>query len=186
MQQVNIERRYCQSCGMPLNIEKKEFSGTDRDGNKLNEYCRYCFQNGEYTANRSMAEAIETWLPSLKRQQQKNTTKKIHYEIVNNVLTYINNHLFEELDAERLSKVANLSKFYLIRVFKDITGESIGNYMLRIRLEYIAHLMVTTDLPLNDIVNDVHYHSRHSLSKAFKKYFGLSPLEYRQAHKVRE
>lgn len=208
--QTEINRRYCQSCGMPLDIENKELLGTEWNGNKTGEYCCYCYKNGEYTATLSMDEAIKVWgntcnlfnenqhthytpdefkrmfklrLPSLKRWQQKNTTRKIHFEIVNKLLTYINSHLFDDIDCDKLSQVANLSKYHLLRIFKEITGESAGNYILRIRLEHIAHLIVTTNMSLNEIVKNVNYYSKHSLSKAFKKYFGLSPIEYRKTYR---
>lgn len=38
---------FCQSCSMPM--EKPEDFGTDENGNKVNNYCSYCFQNGEFT-----------------------------------------------------------------------------------------------------------------------------------------
>jgi len=38
----------CQSCGMPLNEDENK--GTNIDGSKSSEYCKYCFQNGEFTA----------------------------------------------------------------------------------------------------------------------------------------
>ncbi len=38
---------FCQSCSMPM--EKPEDFGTDEKGFKANNYCHYCFQNGEFT-----------------------------------------------------------------------------------------------------------------------------------------
>jgi len=38
---------YCQSCGMPM--ETSEDHGTEQDGVISEEYCRYCYQNGEFT-----------------------------------------------------------------------------------------------------------------------------------------
>lgn len=38
---------FCQSCSMPM--EKPEDFGTDECGYKVNNYCRHCFQNGEFT-----------------------------------------------------------------------------------------------------------------------------------------
>jgi len=37
---------FCQSCGMPL--EKTEDFGTAADGFRVNDYCRFCFQNGAF------------------------------------------------------------------------------------------------------------------------------------------
>ena len=42
------ERNFCQCCGMPL--DKPEDAGTEADGTLSGEYCRYCYQNGAFTA----------------------------------------------------------------------------------------------------------------------------------------
>ena len=39
--------KYCQSCSMPL--DNSELMGTEKDGSSSSEYCRYCYQNGEFT-----------------------------------------------------------------------------------------------------------------------------------------
>lgn len=41
------ERKFCQSCGMPL--DKPEDFGTEADGSASSEYCCYCYQNGAFT-----------------------------------------------------------------------------------------------------------------------------------------
>ncbi len=37
----------CQSCGMPL--DRLEVAGTEKDGSKSLVYCRYCYNNGQFT-----------------------------------------------------------------------------------------------------------------------------------------
>jgi hypothetical protein len=37
---------FCQSCGMPLN--KEEMKGTEKNGLKTDEYCKYCYENGAF------------------------------------------------------------------------------------------------------------------------------------------
>ena len=51
------QAQVCQSCGMPM--AKPEDFGTNADGSASQEYCRYCFQNGEFTAKMEMPEYIE-------------------------------------------------------------------------------------------------------------------------------
>ena len=51
------ETKICQSCGMPMT--KPEDFGTNADGSPNNEYCRYCWQSGEFTAKMEMPEYIE-------------------------------------------------------------------------------------------------------------------------------
>ena len=48
------ERNFCQCCGMPL--DKPEDAGTEADGTLSGEYCRYCYQNGAFTAPEATME----------------------------------------------------------------------------------------------------------------------------------
>jgi len=38
---------FCQSCSMPM-LKPEDF-GTDERGNRVNNYCHFCFQKGEFT-----------------------------------------------------------------------------------------------------------------------------------------
>ncbi|MDO5851546.1 MAG: zinc ribbon domain-containing protein [Methanobacteriaceae archaeon] len=46
---------FCQSCSMPL---QPDVLGTNSDGSKNEEYCMYCFKDGEFVADMSMDEMI--------------------------------------------------------------------------------------------------------------------------------
>jgi hypothetical protein len=52
-----MQNLICQSCGMPMT--KTEDFGTNTDGSPNQEYCCYCFQNGEFTVKIEMPEYIE-------------------------------------------------------------------------------------------------------------------------------
>lgn len=59
------EQQYCQSCGMPLDSDG-EMSGTETDGSKSHDYCLYCYNDGQFTADMTMNQMIEhclTFLP---------------------------------------------------------------------------------------------------------------------------
>lgn len=53
-----MEERYCQSCGMPMG-QTDELYGTEADGTKNHDYCKYCYENGAFTANCTMEEMID-------------------------------------------------------------------------------------------------------------------------------
>lgn len=52
---------FCQSCGMPLN--GTEDFGTNSNGGKNADFCRYCYENGAFTMNGTMEEMIEICVP---------------------------------------------------------------------------------------------------------------------------
>jgi hypothetical protein len=47
----------CQSCGMPM--AKQEHFGKNTDGSANQEYCTYCFQNGDFTWSGALDQMIE-------------------------------------------------------------------------------------------------------------------------------
>ena len=68
-------------------------------------------------------------------------------------------------------------------MFQTVAGENIGSYIQRLRLEHIAHLLVSTDFTLNQISEQTNYQTKFSLAKAFKKHFGVSTSQYREKYK---
>lgn len=57
-----MEEKYCQSCGMPMG-ETDELYGTNCDGSKNGDYCKYCYDGGAFAADCSMEEMIEFCVP---------------------------------------------------------------------------------------------------------------------------
>lgn len=60
----------CQSCGM--NMNSAEDFGTNADGSRQAEYCRYCYQKGAFTNDRTMEEMIESNLRFLDEYNAEN------------------------------------------------------------------------------------------------------------------
>lgn len=49
------DKKFCQSCAMPMT---EELYGTNADGSKNDEYCIYCFKDGEFTSDMTMEEMM--------------------------------------------------------------------------------------------------------------------------------
>ena len=202
--QIDTETTYCQTCGIPLDIDYTVL-GADKNA----EYCDYCLKNGVKLYDFSMDYLIYLWglfpeeyyretgikctseelreimsnrLPHIKRWKQKINTAHVQYELVLKVQEYINRHLFDELDSDRLSQVASISKYHFRRLFKAVCGENMGNYIQRLRLEYIAFKLITTDVSVPELLALINYQNKHTLSRAFKSYFNCSIPEFRKKH----
>jgi hypothetical protein len=58
---------FCQSCAMPMN--NSEMFGTKSDGTKTDEFCTYCYQNGQFTTpNITMQEMIDKCVSIMSQQ----------------------------------------------------------------------------------------------------------------------
>lgn len=59
-----MNEKYCQCCGMPMG-NTDEMYGTNGDGSKNEDYCKYCFENGAFTSDCTMDEMIEFCIPHM-------------------------------------------------------------------------------------------------------------------------
>lgn len=196
---------------MPLRFDVEEWLGTNADGSKSDAFCYYCLKDGKYTVDVSMHEMIDIWLkyidkynmyahtvyspeelktilekrlPALKRWKQKQDTNNARHRAIQGIAVYISNHLFEELDTDTLCQKCGMSEYHFRRVFQSVVGENIGSHIQRLRLEYAAHLLTSTEYTLSRIAEQTGYQNKYSIAKAFKKHFGVSTSLFRERFKL--
>jgi AraC family transcriptional regulator len=109
----------------------------------------------------------------------KADTKTGYHKAVNKAVDYINGHLRETIDLKMLAEVAGISEFHFHRIFKAHIGESPGAFISRLRLENAVQKLQLTHLTLTEIAERTGYQSQYSLSKAFKKHFGVTPSAFK-------
>jgi len=107
--------------------------------------------------------------------------RKEYAERVNRVIDYINAHLSDSLPLKTLAEVAAFSPYHFHRIFHSITGETLYNFILRLRLEKAAHkLRYSLNRSIADIAYECGFSSASAFSRAFKDHFSTSPMEYRE------
>ncbi|WP_312906483.1 zinc ribbon domain-containing protein [Tissierella praeacuta] len=80
-----MKQEYCQSCGMPM--EDASLYGTEKDGSKSQDYCAYCYEDGNFRKpSETMEEMIETCVPFMKENGME---EKEAREILNNCLPHL-------------------------------------------------------------------------------------------------
>lgn len=79
-----------------------------------------------------------------------------------------------------LAREVSLSTRQLSRVFSDIYGISFRDKLVEVRLHRAAQLLEQTELNIEKIASAVGYLSLSGFHRAFMKYFGCTPLEYRK------
>lgn len=104
---------------------------------------------------------------------------------INNILYYIHQDITNDLSAKRLAVLAAYSEQHFHRVFKQVVGESVHQYIRRTRMEYAANqLMFDAHTPVIDIANKCGFSSLSSFSKAFKAEFHVAPGQWRHGEGV--
>lgn len=97
-------------------------------------------------------------------------------------IEYINLHLHEPLSISELSAQFSISERHFRQLFRQVTGKSPKSYQGELRLNKCAHLLNTTELSIQEISDSLGYYSQYQLSRDFKKFFGLSPSDYRKGN----
>ncbi|MDP4186472.1 MAG: AraC family transcriptional regulator [Bacteroidota bacterium] len=95
------------------------------------------------------------------------------------ILLYIQNNLEQDIKVEELANMACFSKDHFSKVFKSITGMPPCDYIIRKRIERAQFLLLTTDLNLNEIIEQTGFKSASYFSRIFKKITSYSPAKYR-------
>ncbi len=91
------------------------------------------------------------------------------------------NYSDASLCADSIAGVLGFSPAYLRRIFKHSTGKSLASMILYKRLEESAKLVANSNLPIKDIFSKCGFASNSYFSVLFKKSYGMSPIEYRNA-----
>lgn len=114
---------------------------------------------------------------------ETNNSHIASHKSLRNIIFYINNHFGEELDLDTLSMVANLTPKYLSKRFIEMSGMTLSQYILDVRLNYAKNLIVTTDIPIKEICFKSGFNAVPHFSRSFKAKFKLSPSQMRDIAK---
>ncbi len=107
--------------------------------------------------------------------------RKEHVARINNAILYIENNLSEKLLLHDIAEKAYFSPFHFHRIFSLVVGETVNNFIIRKRIEKAAgFLMHQKEIPITEISAVLGFASLSSFSRTFKKFYGVSPIEFKE------
>ncbi len=95
--------------------------------------------------------------------------------IVNSILMYINENYMKNISLDKISRNTYLSPVYISKIFKEETGDSPINHLIKVRLSKAKELLEQGNTSVKAVSKSVGYHDAYYFSKLFKKYYGLPP-----------
>ena len=101
----------------------------------------------------------------------KPCTEQDYRERMYVVLMHIQRHLDRALSLNDLAGLAHFSPFHFHRIFKGMVGESVKQYVKRLRLERGAVQLKLTGRPVLQIAHEAGYETHEAFTRAFKMRF---------------
>lgn len=99
-------------------------------------------------------------------------------------MTYVKEHILEELTLEKIAKNIGYAPYYMSRRFYRETGTHLLDYIRKQRLEYAKIRLITTKKSIADICMELHFGGRRYFERIFKRETGMTPAEYRKRVKI--
>ncbi|MEL6255791.1 MAG: helix-turn-helix domain-containing protein [Bacteroidota bacterium] len=103
-------------------------------------------------------------------------------EVIKEVQEYMEKNYESKLSIEALAEKFAISGRTFIRRFKKATLNTPLEYMQRVKVEVAKKSFESTAMHINQVMYSVGYNDEKAFRKIFKKYTGLSPLEYRKKY----
>lgn len=172
MEILDIYRRAAKEFRVPLH--SMEFKGRNiceyiKDLSTLQE-CELAFY--EFTGK--LTDAVRK--SRLPRERDEILTIKQH------VMLYYK----DNIDLNTIAKLVNMSPSHLSSLFKKETGENFSTYLTEVRMEAAKRLLKSPHALIYEVAEQTGYANSSYFGKAFKKFYGFTPEEYKKNSNIQE
>ncbi len=99
-------------------------------------------------------------------------------DLLQQVIDYIDEHIKDDIQTEKLASIAGYSSFHFSRLFQQTTGYTLMDYVQKRKLQFALHELLEGKKILH-IALDYGFETHAGFTKAFKKCFGSPPSLYR-------
>lgn len=107
-----------------------------------------------------------------------------YFTRLNRAIDYIYSHSSEDLSLAKIAEAACFSKYHFHRVFRAVFGETVNEFVNRIRLEKaLGQIIYHPSKPITEIAFDFGYSSSQNFARSFKTHYGMPPSQMRAESK---
>ena len=118
-------------------------------------------------------------LPGLRGSEKLYTVTE---QKVREAARYLTEHYFENPTLDELASLFDISAYYLSRKFHELTGFTINQYIVHLKIGEAERLLIYEDLPIKEIAGRCGYPNLQYFYATFKKHAGCTPLELKERY----
>ena len=107
--------------------------------------------------------------------------KMLRYAKAREIIQYIMEHYSEVYGLEDLAGIFYMDKSYLSRIFKEVTNFTVNEFINCQRIGHARDMLLDESLSMEEISQRLGYERLSYFDRVFKKYVGMSPLQYRKS-----
>lgn len=107
--------------------------------------------------------------------------RPIELDKIHQAKYFITNNLDQNITIPVIASYVGTNQCYLKKGFKEVTGQTIFEFIQENRMVKARHILQNTTTPIQEVASIVGYASISSFSQTYKNYFGITPsLEQKQ------
>jgi AraC-like DNA-binding protein len=117
----------------------------------------------------------------LSRAYTKTDTTEAHALLrVGNVIGAIENNFSKDWKLDELLEIAHMSRSNLMRIFRNATGQTPIDYLIRLRIQKALDMLRNTDQSITEIAFEIGFNDSNYFTRCFRKIMGQTPRQYRK------
>ncbi|MBV7507780.1 response regulator [Bacillus sp. sid0103] len=150
-------------------------------------------------SKKALIEAVEEAVQTVEKKERAGLIEKVvdtklvdantqnpsNREPIREAIDYINNNLKNELSQKEVADHVHLNPSYLSVLFKEHVKLTFSEYVTRRRIQRAKELLISTNLPINDIAEESGYKTAKYFIKIFRELEGMTPSAYRKDNNER-
>ncbi|MET6996161.1 helix-turn-helix domain-containing protein [Chitinophaga defluvii] len=170
--------------GRPAFISPRPMQATSRQLLVIRDMMQ-CVYSGQMKELFFESRIIELFLHQVEQAEGLKNTQPVkikahHIDRLHAARHLIQQHLFDPLTLQGISRQTGLNEFSLKKGFKELFGVTVFGYLHELKMNYARKMLLDTSCTVYEVAYTVGYTEPYNFSRAFKKHFGYLPGEVRR------